>query len=202
MTVTAVRMTKRGNIALYVDGEFCMSMHPDVFAASRLSVGMQIDPERLAELVGEAQLKKAKEKALHYLSYKEYTASQLKERLLRDVDEESAALAVGRMEELGLVDDDDYAERFARDLYERKRYGLIRIRQEMRQRGLTDEQIEFAVSLLPDAPLVRIRELIEKKYPLAWEDEKVKRRAFAAMLRMGYCAADVRKALGGREDYD
>ena len=106
------------------------------------------------------------------------------------------------MEELGLVDDDDYAERFARDLYERKRYGLIRIRQEMRQRGLTDEQIEFAVSLLPDAPLVRIRELIEKKYPLAWEDEKVKRRAFAAMLRMGYCAADVRKALGGREDYD
>ena len=171
-------------------------------AASGLSAGMQIDPERLAELVGEAQLKKAKEKALHYLSYKEYTASQLKERLLRDVDEESAALAVGRMEELGLVDDDDYAERFARDLYERKRYGLIRIRQEMRQRGLADEQIEFAVSLLPDAPLVRIRELIEKKYPLAWEDEKVKRRAFAAMLRMGYCAADVRKALGGREDYD
>ena len=112
MRITDVRMTKRGRVALYVEGEFLLSMHPDVFAVSGLSVGSEVDTESLETLSAEAELKKAKEKALNLLSYKEYTTKQLTDRLKRHTDEESAEQAVARMEELGLLDDDDYAERF------------------------------------------------------------------------------------------
>ena len=195
MRITDVRMTKRGRVALYVEGEFLLSMHPDVFAVSGLSVGSEVDTESLETLSAEAELKKAKEKALNLLSYKEYTTKQLTDRLKRHTDEESAEQAVARMEELGLLDDDDYAERFARDLSERKKFGILRIRQEMRQRGLTSEQIEYATSLLRSAPEEKMREIIARKYPLAYEDEKVRRRAFSALMRMGYPAAEVRRVL-------
>ncbi|EOS61551.1 hypothetical protein C814_01473 [Anaerotruncus sp. G3(2012)] len=195
MRITDVRMTKRGRVALYVEGEFLLSMHPDVFAVSGLSVGSEVDTESLETLSAEAELKKAKEKALNLLSYKEYTTKQLTDRLKRHTDEESAEQAVARMEELGLLDDDDYAERFARDLSERKKFGILRIRQEMRQRGLTNEQIEYATSLLRSDPEEKMREIIARKYPLAYEDEKVRRRAFSALMRMGYPAAEVRRVL-------
>ena len=195
MRITDVRMTKRGRVALYVEGEFLLSMHPDVFAVSGLSVGSEVDTESLETLSAEAELKKAKEKALNLLSYKEYTTKQLTDRLKRHTDEESAEQAVARMEELGLLDDDDYAERFARDLSERKKFGILRILQEMRQRGLTSEQIEYATSLLRSDPEEKMREIIARKYPLAYEDEKVRRRAFSALMRMGYPAAEVRRVL-------
>ena len=195
MRITDVRMTKRGRVALYVEGEFLLSMHPDVFAVSGLSVGSEVDTESLETLSAEAELKKAKEKALNLLSYKEYTTKQLTDRLKRHTDEESAEQAVARMEELGLLDDDDYAERLARDLSERKKFGILRIRQEMRQRGLTNEQIEYATSLLRSDPEEKMREIIARKYPLAYEDEKVRRRAFSALMRMGYPAAEVRRVL-------
>ncbi len=195
MRITDVRTTKRGRVALYVEGEFLLSMHPDVFAVSGLSVGSEVDTESLETLSAEAELKKAKEKALNLLSYKEYTTKQLTDRLKRHTDEESAEQAVARMEELGLLDDDDYAERFARDLSERKKVGSQRIRQEMRQRGLTSEQIEYATSLLRSDPEEKMREIIARKYPLAYEDEKVRRRAFSALMRMGYPAAEVRRVL-------
>ncbi len=200
MRITDFKMTKRGRVALYVDGEFLLSMHPDVFAASGLSVGAEVDAESLETLAAKAELKKAKEKALNLLSYKEYTSKQLTDRLKRHTDGETAEQAVARMEELGLLDDDDYAERFARDLSERKKFGILRIRQEMRQRGLTSEQIEYAVSLLRSDPEEKMREIIARKYPLAYEDEKVRRRAFSALMRMGYPAAEVRRALAVEND--
>ena len=195
MILTDYRMTKRGMIALYADGAFLMSVHPDVFAASGLSIGLEIDGERLEELSAEAQLKKAKEKALTLLGYREFTSHELQERLRRSVGEQAAGEAVERMEELGLVDDEDYAERFARELSVRKHYGVLRIRQEMRRKGLSQEQIETALSLLEENPQEQLRTLLEKKYPLAAQDEKVRRRAFAGMLRMGYPADEVRRAL-------
>lgn len=202
MTITDIKTTKRGGISVYADGEYLLTVPPEVYIASSLQPGMEIDAEALTKLCTEAAQKKARERALTLLSYKEYTAGELERRLRRDVDEESASLAVERMEELGLIDDDDYAERFARDLSERRHFGILRVKQEMRRKGLSAEQIEFACSLLTRDPIEEIRKIVKKKYPLAGEDEKVRRRAFAAMMRMGYTSADVRHALELSDGWD
>lgn len=202
MRLTDFHLTKHGRIAVYLDGEFALSIPPDVFASSGLSVGCELSEEVYRALCAEAELKKAKEKALSLLSCREYSSQQLAKKLQRTTDEETAAQAVERMEELGLIDDDDYAQRLARELYERKRYGMLRIRQELRQKGLTLEQIELAVELLPQDPMENIRAVIGKKYPMAYEDEAVRRRAFAALLRLGYRNSDVRRALMTGGEFD
>ncbi len=199
MRITDFKTTKQGRIALFADGAFLFSVHPDTFVSMGLSVGCELDEDAIHRLEAETELKKAKEKALTLLSFKEYTSHQLEDRLKQHVQEDAAQQAVRRMEELGLLDDDDYAVRLARDLSQRKRFGILRIRQEMRHRGLSEEQISYAVSLLEDNPAEQVRELLEKKYPAAWEDEKVKRRAFSAMMRMGYRAEDIRSVLRIKE---
>lgn len=195
MQITDMRTTKRGRIAVYLDGEFSLSVHPDVAMASGIRIGMQIDEEALEELVQEAELKKAKEKALSLLSYKEYTTKQLTERLTRHVDEEIAQVAAERMQELGLLDDDDYAKRFARDLSTRKHFGVRRIKQEMHRRGLCAEQIDSAIEQLDTDTDADMRAIIARKYSRAYEDEKIKRRAFAALVRMGYAPGEIRRVL-------
>lgn len=196
MVLTGFETTKQGNIALFFDGEFYASVPPELFASARLSVGDEADEQALSELIAEGTLKKAKDRALTLLSYKEYTSKQLQERLERKYEADVAAQATKRMEELGLVNDADYAMRFVRDLSERKKYGALRIRQELRRRGIADELAEQAMRQLEDAdPCDQLCEILLRKYPRAAEEETYRRRAFAAMQRLGYRSDDIRTAM-------
>ncbi len=162
MTLTKIAMTKRGRVALYADGAFVMSLHPDVFAASGISVGSQIDEDALRELSDAAELREARERALSMLSRQDYTARGLRDRLTRHVSEEAAGQAVERMQELGLIDDERYAARFAQELLERRHYGAARIRQELRRRGIDSQTAAAAASLEENDPQAHILAVLEK----------------------------------------
>ena len=196
MRITDVRTTKRGRVALYVEGEFLLSMHPDVFAVSGLSVGSEVDTESLETLSAEAELKKAKEKALNLLSYKEYTTKQLTDRLKRHTDEESAEQAVARMEELGLLDDLDYGRRLAADLLNLRGYSLGRVRQTLYQRRLDKETIDQVMGELSEidqiAPIVA---LVNKKYLQKLREPRGREKVAAALQRRGYRYDEIREAL-------
>ena len=106
------------------------------------------------------------------------------------------------MEELGLIDDESYAERYAGELFERKKYGPLRVRQELRRKGIEPELIDELLEEYdnPDAFTERIREVLERRYPGWQEDEKIKRRAFSALQRMGYSYEHIREGMRGGSD--
>ena len=122
MRITDLSRTKRGRYAVSVEGQYLFSLHEEVFYTARLAVGMDLSVEELEALRRESDYKTAKERALRLLSARGYTAHQLKEKLSRYADEEASQAAVDRMEELGLVNDGDYAFCCARDLYNLKHY--------------------------------------------------------------------------------
>lgn len=199
MILTDYSQTKRGNFALFLDGDFAFSVSPEAFAQAGLRVGQALDEAAVAELRAQSDFKKAKDKALTLLSYKQYTSAELEKRLRDHVPPEAASLAVERMESLGLINDDDYAQRYAQRLAARG-MGERRIRMEMRQKGLPQETIDFVLSHLEMDGAGEARALLEKKYPLWREDEKIRRRAYAALVRRGFGSDDIRRAMGN--DYD
>ena len=100
------------------------------------------------------------------------------------------------MEEIGLLDDAAYAKNLARTLFERKKYGFRRVQQELRLKGISPEIAEqVLVEFAPEDAAEVIRKLLERKYSSYAQDEKVKRRAVAAMLRFGYQNDDIRRAM-------
>ena len=196
--LTKISPTKQGRLALFFDDEFKFSVDLDTIAEFALQKDMSFTEEEYQELFQKTQYKKAKDRAFKLLGYKSYTRFLLKQRLLReDFSEEVVDEVLDRTEELGFINDADYARRCAADLLNLKKYSFSRIRQELRRRGISDLNIDETLENLAEEvdPQVQISEIIRKKYSKCLSDEKGKRKTVNALLRLGYNYSQIRQAM-------
>lgn len=205
MELTAAEPRRRGFVQLFLDGEAAVKLDAQVFLQSGLKPGDQVSDQELFELIQASDARRAQEKALYLLEYRNYSKRELTEKIARTAaSREAAQAAAGRMEELGLIDDRRFGEDYARELFSRKGYGARRAAQELRRKGLDQELVQELVEKYgsPEQRGENIRRVLEKKYPGWREDEKVRRRAFAALQRLGYSYQEVREAMGAGEDWE
>lgn len=205
MELTAAEPRRRGLVQLFLDGEAAVKLDAQVFLQSGLKPGDQVSDQELFELIQASDARRAQEKALYLLEYRNYSKRELTEKIARTAaSREAAQAAAGRMEELGLIDDRRFGEDYARELFGRKGYGSRRVAQELRRKGLDQELVQELVEKYgsPEQSGENIRRVLEKKYPGWREDEKVRRRAFAALQRLGYSYQEVREAMGQGEDWE
>lgn len=203
MELTAAEPRRKGLVQLYIDGEPAVKIDNEVLLLSRIKPGDELTDEELHQLILDSDAHRAKEKALYLLEYRDHTKKELTEKIAHTAaSREAAEAAVDRMEELGLIDDDSYGRRYARELFVRKKYGPLRVRQELRQKGIDPELISELLEEYddPEAFTERIGEILERKYCGWREDEKVKRRAFSALQRMGYSYEHIREGMRGLSD--
>ena len=116
MLITAVEPRRKAMCALYIDGEYVMNLDARTVIENRFDVGREIDDEDLHEIIRLSNERRAKEKALWLISYRDHSKKELTDKIKRTCDEESAEKAVERMEELGLVNDENFARRYAEQL--------------------------------------------------------------------------------------
>ena len=106
------------------------------------------------------------------------------------------------MAQLGLVDDESYARRWAAMLWREKKYGPRRIRQSLMQKGfdraLVDQVLEeMEDSFAGEETAEQLENLIRRKYArfLADGDPKGRNKTVNALLRLGYDYDQIRTAL-------
>jgi len=194
--ITEIRRTKRGRISVYIDGVFACVLHPEVYVGADIGVGRQVEPEALDEALRASRDKFAREYALNLLAQRSYTAKSLRDKLTAKVeDEEIADTVVARMEELGLIDDADYARRFAADCLNRRGFSLPRTARALREKGIDREIIDETLSRIEYDPQPAIAQIVRRKYLRYLEDEKGVRNTIAALQRLGYRFDDIRAVL-------
>ena len=198
MELTAIEPRRHRLVQLYLDGEAAVKLDAATAQEARLRVGMELDDEELHELLQKSDAARAKEKALYLLEHRPHAKRELERKLSRTVGEEAAQAAADRMEELGLVDDADYAARLAQELA-RKGYAFSRTVQELVRRGVDRELAQEAAREASPDPEEAIRRLIQRKYERRLGDEKGRRQTAAALQRLGYRWEEIRSAL--REFY-
>lgn len=194
MKITDLTHIRRGRIGLHLDGAYYCALHPD--AAAGLTVGRELDEAALEELEALSARLSAKARALALLSQRAYTATGLYRKLSQQDGEEAAAAAVERMLELGLLDDEDYAQRLAGDLMNRRGFSSSRALRELMQKGIDREVAEEAVAELEEDPEMAIAAIVQKKYAAALDSEKGLQRTINALVRLGYRYGDIRAVLG------
>ena len=199
MLITAIEPRRKGLSALFIDGEFAMDLDTQALLENRFDVGRDISDEELKEMIELSNERRAKEKALWLISYRSHSKKELKDKIRRTCDEASAEKAVERMEELGLVNDEEYARLFARKLLIQKRMAYRAAMLEMSRKGIDKETAEQALDEVDADCRENIRYIIEKKYRDIG-DEKIKRRAVAALQRLGYGWDDIRAVLSEYEE--
>lgn len=195
MIITGIEPRKKGLSALYIDGEFAVKLDTKTLLENRVKIGSEIDDERLHFLIQQSDLQRAKDKALWLISYRDHSSRELEDKISRTCNREAAKGAVERMEELGLVNDESFARRYAAQLYENKKLAKSAVVYKLCQKGIEKElACEIAQELEPETDS-QIYAVVEKKYKNALQDEKGRKRAVAGLQRMGYRYGDIKRVL-------
>lgn len=195
MTITDIKKGRKYLSAIYIDGELAVHLDTRVVLEENIRAGKEITDERLKELIEISNVRRAKEKALWLISYRDHSKKELVQKIAKTADKESAEIAVDRMEELGLVNDEKYARRYLDQLINIKHLSKNAAKYKLLEKGIDRNLIDEILCETETDPQEHIRAIIERKYLKNLSDEKGKRRCFAGLQRMGYSYSDINSVL-------
>ena len=145
--VTALR-ERGGRVEVELDGARWRSVPLDAAARAGLSVGLELDRPRLRELRRELRRADAQARALRALRHRDLAAAELDARLGRaGFSEDERGMTVGRLADVGLVDDSRLAASRAAALAARG-HGDAAIRWDLERRGVGFDDVEAALAHL------------------------------------------------------
>ena len=207
--LTQIKETKKGRLALFLDDEFAFSLDADTFACAALHEGDDLEPWQVEDLRKQSETRRALDKAMDYLALRDHAAGELYQKLCRKFDAPSAAWAVARAGELGLLDDAGFARRRAAELL-RKRKSRREILQDLAAKGIDRDTAAAAVEALApevgldgeeaeDPDLVSARALLERQYARKLAEGKTQQVA-AALARRGFSHTVIRAAIEEAKD--
>ena len=194
MLVTAIEPRRRLMSALFLDGEPLL-VDTQTLLQSHIKPGDELTEEALCQLLETSNRRRAQEKALNLLSYREHSKAELVKKLTAASSRQAAEGAAERMVELGLVNDERFARQYAEQLLFHKRFGRRRAAYEMAAKGLDKDLIERVLDELEPDSMEQILAVIRKKYTPLPQEEKGIRRMTNALVRLGYGYGEIRAAL-------
>lgn len=203
MKITA-KSGRKDKMHIYIDGEYLLTVDEIFWFSCGLVSGDEINEEELTAFEEAAGSRRAFNSALNSLDYRDHSEKEIRAKLLRKHDADYVDEAVEKLIELDLVNDERYAENYARELFERKKFGKMRIKSELRAKGISADIANAAVEELfeeeePDN-VQRIVDIIGKRYYNRMNDEVGRKKVFSALQRMGYSFSDIREAMSEFSD--
>ena len=203
MKITA-KGGRKDKIHIYIDGEYRLTVDEIFWFSCGYISGDEIDEEKLTAFEEAAGSRRAFNSALNSLDYRDHSEKEIRAKLMRKHGAEYVDEAVEKLIDLDLINDQRYAENYARELFEHKKFGKIRIKSELIAKGIaSDIASETVNSLFEDEEpdnIQRIVDIIEKKYYNRMNDEVGRKKVFSALQRMGYSFSDIREAMSEFSD--
>lgn len=188
MKITSITKKNGTRWQIEVDDEYWAILDAEIIVNQHLKVGVELTEERMEEILRAADFRRARERALYLLDYRDHSRGEIVEKLSRNVDRVIAEEVADKLCELGLIDDGAYAKKLARHFLLTKKYGARRVEFEMRRKGIDGRLAAEAVAEVePDEDL--LEELALKKYGRYLEDDpdgKGRDKAIRGLMRLGH----------------
>ena len=172
--------------------------------AAALHQDDELEDWQIEELRKKSETRRALDKAMDYLSLRDHAAGELYQKLCRKFDAHSAAYAVARAGELGLLNDVSFARRRAAELL-RKRKSRREILNDLSAKGIDRDTAADVVEELfaetddGESPeLETARALVQRQYAAKLAAGK-RDQVAAALARRGFSHAVIREVLSDDE---
>ncbi|WP_228759895.1 RecX family transcriptional regulator [Pseudactinotalea sp. HY158] len=150
-------------------------------------------PDPAGEPAAEEERERAREIALQQLSFSARSRHQLAQAMTaRDVPEPIVTELLDRFEQVGLIDDAEYAAMLVRTRYRERGLARPALAQELRRKGITGPPADAALDQIDSGDeRAAARDLIARRIRSMGEVEPAKRRQrlYALLARRGYAAA-------------
>ncbi len=194
VTVTDVAVRRRQLVLLTLSDGRELEVDRRTWEQSPYRANSVLTEENLSALLSLSAQNRARERALFLLSRRDYTKRELSEKLRKAADRDTADTMAQRMEELGLVDDEKLAERYAREYCFVRHYPKRRAEQKLREKGVNREIAAAAVEKIGADDLQAALAFLDKKC-YTQKDELHRRKIADALARYGFDYDTVRTAL-------
>ena len=199
-TLTQIKETKKGRFALFFDGEFAFSLDEETYVKAHLNPDDVLEDWQIDELRRQSDTRRALDKAMDYLSLRDHAAGELYQKLCRKFDAHSAAYAVAKAGELGLLNDAGFARRRAAELL-RKHKSRRDILNDLSLKGIDrDTAAEVVEELFSadesgvDPELETARALVQRQYAAKLAAGR-RDLVAAALARRGFDRGVIRQVL-------
>jgi regulatory protein len=193
--VTALRATRRGGVALHVDGQYVCTISESAVARWRLFKGRELDDETLAAIRTQASAERVAADAYRLLGHRARSRAELRRRLLqKGHDEVAVAATLERLAADGHIDDAAFARSYVADKRRLAGWGVERIRRGLLGLGVSAADADAALTA-GDAgaeeglELARALEVLERLGAPRPPLEAARGRAYQTLLRRGYGTA-------------
>ena len=159
-----------------------------------LYAGKELTEDEAEALQGSAQRQQRKEKALDLLARKPQSRRELEKKLAEwGAAEDEVQTVCDRMEQLGNLNDAEYAARVVRH-YSAKGFGPGKLRDELYRRGVPRDLWQEAMDQAED-PAQAIDAFVAKKLAGKTVDRQSLKKVSDALARRGYRWPDINDAL-------
>ena len=177
--------------------EMKIYIHSEIIRKYNVAQGMELSEEEADRLIYENDLRRARERALYLMESRDHSYRELFDKLEKNYSEDICFEVCNRLAEIGVINDRRYAEKLCRQLFEVKKLGRYRVKQEMRLKGLGSEIIEEAMENFSeeDEPFERLEKLVEQKYERYLTDRKGVEKVKNALARKGYSFGEIKEVL-------
>jgi regulatory protein len=185
--ITALEVQKRNKqrVNVYLDGEFAFGL--SLMEAARLHKGQALSEDEIAALRGEDAVLQVVDSAAHFMSFRPRSIQEVRQNLAeKETPPEAIEAAVTRLTAMGYLDDEAFARFWVQNREAFKPLSHRALRQELRQKGVSDTIINEVLSdhdeveLAYQAAATRVRRLSN----LSKRDFRTKMSAF--LQRRGF----------------
>jgi len=177
-------------VSIFVDGAFVLGVDSAVAVTLGLRVGQSIDAARLQEVARAEELRRAFDRALHFLGYRARSREEVRRRLvLKGYDEEITDQVIDRLAQSGLIDDSQFTEAWVRARTTGRGMGPRRIAWELRQKGVDAETVRAAVGRIDEETELGLALKVARQKAESVRGEPmpiVRRKVAAALQRRGF----------------
>ncbi len=191
--VTALRATRRGGVALHVDGEYVCTVSEALVARWRLFQGRELDEADLAAIRAAASAERVMGDAYRLLGHRARSTGELRRRLL-DKEHDGAVVeqALERLAADGFLDDAAFARSYVADKRRLGGWGSERIRRGLLALAVDPSIVGDALGAGAqgeDDELERALAVLRRRGSPGEPADAARRRAYQALLRRGFSSS-------------
>ena len=141
--ITKIEVQKKDDTRanIYVDDKFYAGMSIELVIKSQLKKGAEIDTQLLDDIIIEDEKSSALSKALKYSSNNLKTKKQIRDYLKKkEYNSQTIDYVIEKMSEYNYLDDEAYAKAYL--LTYSKKYGKLRLINDLKSRGISESIID------------------------------------------------------------
>jgi regulatory protein len=170
-------------VNVFLDGKFAFSLEAEVALKEGLQVDQELSASQIETLARSDHFHRCLNAAVHYLSYRPRSESEIREQLhRRGFNGDSVEAVIARLKEQGLIDDAAFAQFWKenRQSFSPRSRWLTSF--ELRQKGVANDIIDQVVDTMDDADSA-YRAALSKARSLPLSDYQSFRRRLGEYLR-------------------